>query len=136
MKFVWSGIFGVSVWLIATLFFMFLGEHVLIPPGAPSYWVQFLLLEAATAVLLFFTTFIYIKLDRTPKAAIRFAVGGTIIGLFLDSLSISYHAFFFSSLDDGQLISFVVWLCTAYALYLFVPLVADKRLKKREPVTT
>ncbi|MBB4824668.1 hypothetical protein HNO89_001892 [Sporosarcina luteola] len=135
MKFVLLGIFGVSVWLIATLFFMFLGQHVLIPPGEDFYWFHFLLLETATAVLLFFTTLIYVKLDRTPKAAFRFAVGGTMIGLFLDSLSITYHTVFFSNLSEGQLISFVVWLCSAYALYLFIPFAADRKLKKRVGVS-
>lgn len=115
-------LWALLVWAGATLFFFLFGHWVLVEPAADHYWLTLLLLEIGTAVFLYAVTLLYIRFDRQSNAAVKFAVCGTTVGLFLDTFSISYHSSVFASLSEGQVIAFTAWMSCAYALYLAVPL--------------
>lgn len=110
------------VWAGATLFFFLFGHRVLVEPASGHYWLTLLLLEIGTAVLLYVVTLLYIRFDRKPNAAIKFAICGTAVGLFLDTFSVSYHSSVFANLSEGQVIAFTAWMSCAYALYITIPL--------------
>ncbi len=130
-SYVFTIVWGVVIWFIATMFFILFGEHVLFSPGTEKFMISFLLLQVGTAILLWAVTRLYLLFDQSINAAIKFGVIGTIIGLSLDTLSISYHEFFFPKLDEGQIIAFTAWMSLAYALYLLIPTIINSRVIKR-----
>jgi len=117
------------IWFIATMFFVLFGELVLFSPGTEKFLFSFLLLQVGTGILLWMMTRLYLFLDHSNNAAIKFGVIGSIIGLSLDTISIS--DLFFPKLDEGQIIAFTAWMSLAYALYLLIPTIINSRVIKR-----
>ncbi|MET3699648.1 hypothetical protein SAMN05877753_112121 [Bacillus oleivorans] len=116
-----TGIWGVLVWAFATLFFVIFGENVLFSPGTNHFFYSLCLLIVGTGVLLWGVTYIYLLFDKTENAALKFGLIGTIIGLTLDTISLSNHSLIFPKLNDSQVIAFTSWMSFAYALYLVIP---------------
>ena len=129
--YVFTAMWGILVWLFATLFFRIFGEYVLFDPGTHEFVVSILLLLIGTSVLLYGITFVYLLIDKTNNAALRFGIMGTIIGLVLDTFSLSNHHFVFPALDPSQVIAFSTWMSFAYALYLFIPFMFNLKISQR-----
>ncbi|USK68892.1 DUF5367 family protein [Peribacillus asahii] len=123
-------IFGVLVWFVATMFFVILGERVLYPPGTVSFAISITLLVVGTGFLLWGITYIYLLFDKTENAPLKFGIIGTMIGLALDTFSLSFHQFIFPNLAEPQVIAFTAWMSFAYALYLFIPAFINKKRSK------
>ncbi len=119
--YLFTALLGVLVWLFATLFFRFFGEHVLFSPATDEFIISIVLLLVGTSILLCGVTYVYLLFDKTNNAPLKFGVIGTIIGLALDTFSLSNHDMVFPTLDDSQVIAFTAWMSFAYALYLLIP---------------
>lgn len=76
-----------------------------------------------TAVLLYGVTYLYVLFDTTSHATIKFGISGTVIGLVLDTFSLSYHQIVFPTFSEAQVIAFTVWMSFAYALFLVIPFI-------------
>ena len=72
-------------------------------------------------------TYVYLLFDKSENAALKFGVIGSIIGLSLDTFSLSNHHFIFPQLDDSQVIAFTAWMSFAYALYLLIPAIINRK---------
>ncbi|WP_019120672.1 DUF5367 family protein [Brevibacillus massiliensis] len=119
--------FAVGVWLVVILCFRLFGQTLLLPPASAGLSpLRFGLLEAVTAILLYLVAWCYGKVDRSPEAGRRFAVIGTATGLCLDTFVFWNHELFLPGWSPDQLLSFAVWLCFAYALYLIIPPLANR----------
>lgn len=129
--YLFTTMWGVLVWLFATLFFRFFGEHVLFSPDTTEFVISIFLLLVGTSVLLFGVTYVYLLFDKTNNAPLKFGVIGSIIGLALDTFSISNHHVVFPNLDSTQVIAFTAWMSFAYALYLFIPLMFNQKMGNR-----
>lgn len=116
----WFGFF-------ATIFFVLFGDRVLFGPGTDSYVISLLLLGVGTGCLLWGVTYVYLLFDKSKNAALKFGIIGSIIGLSLDTFSLSNHHFIFPQLDDSQVIAFTAWMSFAYALYLLIPAMINQR---------
>ncbi|WP_048602189.1 DUF5367 family protein [Rubeoparvulum massiliense] len=125
--YLFTAIWGVLVWFFATLFFRLFGEYVLFSPVTNEFVFSIFLLLVGTAVLLWGVTYMYLLFDKTNNAPLKFGVIGTIIGLALDTFSISNHHMVFPKLDESQVIAFTTWMSFAYALYLFIPLMFNRK---------
>ncbi|GIO68820.1 hypothetical protein J21TS3_36410 [Paenibacillus cookii] len=120
-------LFSVLVWLGATLFFVFFGPLVLVSPYRQNFLPPFLLLEAATGVVLYVVFVLFRRFDPSPYAAVRLGVVGSAVGLILDTFVIWNKGVFFAGLSDEQLLAFVIWMAFAYGLYLLLPLLTVKK---------
>ena len=129
--YLFTAMWGVLVWLFATLFFRFFGEHVLFSPVTNEFIISIFLLLVGTSVLLCGVTYMYLLFDKTNNAPLKFGVIGTIIGLALDTFSLSNHHLVFPKLDDSQVIAFTAWMSFAYALYLFIPLMFNRKMGQK-----
>lgn len=129
--YLFTAIWGVFVWLFATIFFVFFGERVLFSPGSDEFIFSILLLIVGTGALLWGVTYVYLLFDKSDHASIKFGVMGSIIGLSLDVFSLSNHQLIFPKLNDTQMISFTIWMSLAYALYLLIPVMINEIMKKR-----
>jgi hypothetical protein len=123
-------IWGFFVWLFATLFFVFFGEHVLFSPGTDMFLISTLLLLAGTGLLLWGITYVYLFFDKSTHAPLKFGIVGTIIGLALDTFTLANYHFIFPKLDDSQVIAFTAWMSFAYALYLLIPFMINLQRTK------
>ncbi|WP_223068952.1 DUF5367 family protein [Paenibacillus caui] len=130
-SYLFTAIWGVIVWLAATLFFVIFGEYVLFSPGTKAFISSFLLLVVGTGAALWAVTNVYLLFDKTDHASLKFGVMGTIIGLSLDTFSLSNHYFIFPKLDDSQVIAFTAWMSMAYALYLLIPAMMNQLMRKK-----
>ncbi|MED0675883.1 MULTISPECIES: DUF5367 family protein [Aneurinibacillus] len=115
-------LFSFLVWLGATMFFVLFGDLVLVDPSKDNFLGTFLLLEAATAIVLYVVLLIYKKLDKSPYASIKLGIWGSAIGLFIDTFSVWNHSIVFPKLSEDQVIAFTIWMVCAYAMYLIIPL--------------
>ncbi|RPF50710.1 DUF5367 family protein [Aquisalibacillus elongatus] len=115
------------IWLFATLFFMFMGEYVLHPPGTDAFIYSIILLTVGTGALLLLITLMYMQFDKSENAPLKLGIVGTVIGLTLDSFSLSFYGAVFPNLKQSQVISFSVWMSAAYALYLLIPILINKK---------
>ncbi|TCZ79887.1 hypothetical protein E0485_03180 [Paenibacillus albiflavus] len=131
-KHLFTLLWGLGVWLCATLFFIFLGKFVLYTPGTSSFTISIILLLAGTAVLLWGITHIYVLFDKTNHAALRFGIIGSILGLFLDTFSLSFHRTIFPLLEESQIIAFSAWMSCAYALFLVIPALLNQRIQRQK----
>ncbi|PKR85351.1 DUF5367 family protein [Heyndrickxia camelliae] len=127
-------LWGVLVWFFATMFFVLFGEHVLFSPGTENFTISILLLVIITGLFLWGITYIYLLLDKTKNAPLKFGIIGTIIGLTLDTFSLSNYNLIFPKLDDTQVIAFTAWMSFAYALYLFIPAMINQQRMKHHKV--
>jgi len=118
---------GVLVWFFATMFFVLLGDRVLLSPGTDNYGTSLLLLVVGTGGLLWGVTYVYLLFDKSKNAPLKFGIIGSIIGLSLDTFSLSNHNLIFPKLDDSQVIAFTAWMSFAYALYLFIPAMINQK---------
>ena len=118
---------GVLVWFLATMFFVLLGDRVLFSPGTDNYGISLLLLVVGTGGLLWGVTYVYLLFDKSRNAPLKFGIIGSIIGLSLDTFSLSNHNLIFPKLDDSQVIAFTAWMSFAYALYLFIPAMINQK---------
>ncbi len=125
---------GFFVWLLATLVFSLFGEYILFPPGAKGYLLSLILLLLCTGILLYLTTWIYMLFDKTKHAALKFGLVGTIIGLILDTISLSNYEILFKSLEPSQVIAFTAWMSFTYALYIIIPLIMDMKNEKTNEI--
>jgi len=114
-------LFSVLIWFSATLFFFFFGKFVLVNIGSPRFIPILLVLEVATAILLFFVMIYYKKIDTAPYSSIKLGVYGTAIGLFLDTFILCYSSYIFPELSSQQISSLIIWMFLAYAIYLIIP---------------
>ncbi|MBD8007563.1 DUF5367 family protein [Bacillus norwichensis] len=126
--YLFTAMWGVLVWLFATLFFRFFGERVLFSPVTDEFVISIFLLLVGTSILLCGVTYVYLLFDKANNAPLKFGVIGTIIGLALDTFTLSNHDMVFPTLDDSQMIAFTVWMSFAYALYLVIPLLFNLNL--------
>ncbi|WP_243354195.1 DUF5367 family protein [Bacillus litorisediminis] len=122
---------GLLVWFCATMFFVLLGEHVLFSPGTDAFIISTLLLIIGTAFLLYGVTYVYLKFNQSKHAPLKFGIIGTIVGLSLDTITLSNHHLVFPKLDDSQIIAFTAWMTFAYALYLIIPALINQQRNKR-----
>ncbi|MGO4899087.1 DUF5367 family protein [Bacillus sp. GM2] len=120
-------VFSFVVWLGATVFFMLFGSAVLAEPGQDAFMLRFLLLEAGTFTLLYAVILAYRRVDKSRFAAVKLGIVGSAVGLFLDTFSLWHHSLIFPALSKGQVIGFAVWMVFAYAMYLTIPLILEKR---------
>ena len=120
-------IWGVLVWFFATMFFVFFGESVLFSPGTDSFIISTILLVTGTGILLWVVTYVYLFFDKSNNAPIKFGIIGTIICLSLDTFALTNHNFIFPKLDNSQVIAFTAWMSFAYALYLFIPVMINRK---------
>ena len=118
---------GVLVWFFATMFFVLLGDRVLLSPGTDNYGTSLLLLVVGTGGLLWGVTYVYLLFDKSKNAPLKFGIIGSIIGLSLDTFSLSNHNLIFPKLDDSQVIAFTARMSFAYALYLFIPAMINQK---------
>ncbi len=114
-------LFSVLIWFSATLFFFFFGKFVLVSTNSPGFIPMLLILEVATAILLFFVMIYYKKIDTAPYSSIKLGVYGTAVGLLLDTFIIRYSSYIFPEFSSQQILSFVIWMFLAYAIYLIIP---------------
>jgi hypothetical protein len=126
--FLFTAMWGLFVWLLATLFFRLFGEYVLFHPGSAEFFLSTVLLFIGTSAVLWGVTYVYLLFDKTNHAALKFGFIGTIIGLALDTFTLSYHHLVFPKLDNSQVIAFTAWMTFAYALYLFIPYIINKKV--------
>lgn len=127
-------LWGVLVWFVATMFFVFFGERVLFSPGTKNFTTSILLLVTGTGLLLWGVTYIYLLFDKSMNAPLKFGIIGTIIGLSLDTISLSNHNLIFPKLDDPQVIAFTAWMSFAYALYLCIPVMINQQRIKHQKI--
>ncbi|WP_016837376.1 DUF5367 family protein [Ureibacillus thermosphaericus] len=129
-----TAMWGLAVWLFATLFFRFFGEYVLFSPSTNKFLISTTLLLVGTAALLWGVTYVYHIFDKTNNAPLKFGLIGTMIGLVLDTFSLSFHHIVFPKLDDSQVIAFTAWMSFAYALYLLIPLMINHKVSGKERI--
>lgn len=129
--YLFTTMWGILVWLFATLFFRFFGEYILFSPTTNEFFISISLLLVGTSVLLWGVTYLYLLFDKTNNAPLKFAVIGSIIGLALDTFTLTYYDIVFPKLDDPQVIAFTAWMSFAYALYLFIPLMFNRKMGHR-----
>ncbi|CAJ1002298.1 MULTISPECIES: hypothetical protein [Bacillales] len=122
-------LFSILVWLGATLFFVFFGSMVLVDPYQQDFFMRFLLLEIATAVVLYIVFVIFRKLDPSPYAVVKLGLIGSAVGLIIDAFVLWNRDVFFSGLSSEQLLAFTIWMSFAYGLYLLIPLFMRKENK-------
>lgn len=128
--YLFTALWAVVVWFFATLFFVIFGKQVLFRPGSSSFVMSTLLLIVGTAILLVGITFFYLLFDKSENASLRFGLIGTIIGLILDTFTLSNHDYIFPNLSDSQIVAFTVWMSFAYALYLIIPTLINECNKR------
>ena len=67
------------------------------------------------------------KLDTTKYAVIKLGICGTAIGLILDTYILYNSSNLFSQFSSQQIMSFTIWMAIAYALYLIIPFVMERK---------
>ncbi|ASS89211.1 MULTISPECIES: DUF5367 family protein [Aeribacillus] len=129
--YLYTACWSVFVWFFATMFFVMFGDSVLFRPGTAEFAVSLSLLIAGTGVLLAGATYLYVLFDKAENAPLKFGFIGTIVGLILDTFSLSNHQLIFPKLDEPQVIAFAAWMSFAYALYLLIPAIINELMKKK-----
>jgi hypothetical protein len=127
--YLFPAISGLFVWFFATIFFVLFGDYVLFRPGTKEFVLSTFLLLVGTGILLYGVTMVYLLFDKTENASLKFGLLGTMIGLMLDTFSLSNHIFIFPKLNDSQVIAFSAWMAFAYALYILIPAIINKHQK-------
>ncbi|WP_051967796.1 hypothetical protein [Brevibacillus thermoruber] len=112
---------GLIVWAAVTMFFRWFGHLILTSVHDERFPVIFIGLEGATGIGLYLIGLLYRKIDRSPRALLRFALIGSAVGLMLDSVSLSCHPLFFPGMNRDQVLAFTVWMAFAYGLFLIIP---------------
>ncbi|MBE5105262.1 DUF5367 family protein [Bacillus thuringiensis] len=120
-------LFSVGIWFVASAFFIVFGSSVLVEYTSNEFFLKIAFLELGTASALYFVMWLYQKLDSSKYAVIKLSISGTAIGLILDSYILYNHSIIFSQLSSQQIISFTIWMVIAYALYLIIPLVIERK---------
>ncbi|MDE1455371.1 DUF5367 family protein, partial [Bacillus paralicheniformis] len=77
--------------------------------------------------LLYAVILAYRRVDKSRFAAVKLGIVGSAVGLCLDTFSLWHHSLIFPALSKGQVIGFAVWMVFAYAMYLMIPLILEKR---------
>ncbi|MGG3574096.1 DUF5367 family protein [Bacillus gobiensis] len=130
-NYLYTALWGVIVWFFATIFFVLIGDRVLYSPGTSAFTISIVFLLIGTGILLSGVTYVYLIFDKSENAALKFGLIGTIIGLTLDTFSISNHHVIFPKLNDSQVIAFTAWMTFAYALFLIIPTIINERKKRQ-----
>ncbi|AFQ07920.1 hypothetical protein BCK_00035 [Bacillus cereus FRI-35] len=120
-------LFSIGVWFFASAFFIIFGSSVLLEYTSSRFFLQLTFLELATAIALYFVMWLYQRLDTTKYAVIKLGICGTAIGLTLDSYILYNSSNIFSQLSSQQIMSFTIWMVIAYALYLIIPFVMERK---------
>ncbi|WP_226640168.1 MULTISPECIES: DUF5367 family protein [Bacillus cereus group] len=120
-------LFSIGVWFFASAFFIIFGSSVLLEYTSNRFFLQIALLELGTAIALYFVMWLYQKLDTSKYAVIKLGICGTAIGLTLDSYILYHSSNIFSQLTSQQIMSFTIWMVIAYALYLIIPFVMERK---------
>ena len=120
-------LFSIGIWFVASAFFVVFGSSVLLEYTSNRFFLQMALLELGTAIALYFVMWLYQKLDTSKYAVIKLSICGTAIGLILDSYILYNSSRIFSQLSSQQIISFTIWMVIAYAFYLLIPLVMERK---------
>lgn len=124
-------LFSILTWFCATLFFYFFGKFVLVSIHSSTFIPMLLILEVATAIVLFIIMIGYKKVDPSPFSVIKLGIFGTGIGLFLDTFIIYYSSNIFPKLNSEQMLSFTIWMVLAYAIYLIIPILIEQFSKAK-----
>ncbi|MCT1905366.1 DUF5367 family protein [Oceanobacillus sojae] len=132
--YLFTAVWGVIVWITATLFFRIFGEDVLFTPGTDAFMYSTAMLLLGTAILLTLVIYLYTLFDKKDYAAIRFGIVGTMIGLVLDSFVFSNYQIIYPNLNETQVIAFSSWMSFAYALYLVIPFLFQQKVRQKEAV--
>lgn len=127
-------IWGVCIWAAAISLFMLFGADLLPDPAEDRFFLLWLGLEAVTALLIYGAALLYTRFHPAPHAGLSFGVYGSTVGLLLDTFVIWKHNFFFPAFSQDQLLSFVIWMSFAYALFLSLPQWVDRRKQSRADV--
>ncbi|WP_141545444.1 DUF5367 family protein [Bacillus wiedmannii] len=120
-------LFSIGIWFVASAFFVVFGSSVLLEYTSNRFFLQMALLELGTAIALYFVMWLYQKLDTSKYAVIKLGICGTAIGLILDSYILYNSSRIFSQLSSQQIISFTIWMVIAYAFYLLISLVMERK---------
>ncbi|MBE7103266.1 hypothetical protein FT637_09405 [Bacillus cereus] len=120
-------VFSIGIWFFAAAFFIIFGSSVLLEYTSNRFFLQMTLLELGTAIALYFVMWLYKKLDTSKYAVIKLGICGTAIGLTLDSYILYNSSNIFSQLSSQQIISFTIWMVIAYAFYLIIPLIMERK---------
>lgn len=120
-------LFSVGIWFVASAFFIVLGSSVLEEYTSSKFFLHMTFLELGTAVAIYFVMWLYEKLDSSKYAVIKLGICSTAIGLILDSYILYNSSSILSQLSSQQIISFTIWMVIAYALYLIIPLVMERK---------
>ncbi|MES5954354.1 DUF5367 family protein [Bacillus fungorum] len=120
-------LFSIGIWFVASAFFVVFGSSVLLEYTSNRFFLQMMFLELGTATALYFVMWLYQKLDSSKYAVIKLGICGTAIGLILDSYLLYNSSHIFSQLSSQQIISFTIWMVIAYALYLLIPFVMERK---------
>lgn len=120
-------LFSIGIWFFASAFFIVFGSSVLLEYTSNEFFLQMTFLELGTAIALYFVMWLYQKLDTSKYAVIKLGICSTVIGLTLDSYILYNSSNIFSQLSSQQIISFTIWMVIAYAFYLIIPLVMERK---------
>lgn len=123
---------GASVWAVSTLFFLLLGDWILPSEGESLGSSLFLLLLLTFLLLVGVAIVVRLRVFPERGSATRFGYVATVIGLFLNAITIWNRDSVFTKFDSFQHQSFTVWMTAAYALTLVVPAVVDRLIKEPE----
>jgi len=121
---------GAAVWAVSTLFFLLLGDWILPSEGEKLGSSLFLLLLLTFLLLIGAAFVVRLRVFGEKGSATQFGYVATVIGLFLNSITIANRDSVFPKFDSFQHQSFTVWMTAAFALTLVVPAVVDRLIKE------
>lgn len=121
---------GAAVWAVSTLFFLLLGDWILPSEGEKLGSSLFLLLLLTFLLLIGAAFVVRLRVFGVKGSATQFGYVATVIGLFLNSITIANRDSVFPKFDSFQHQSFTVWMTAAFALTLVVPAVVDRLIKE------
>ncbi|MFB5269917.1 hypothetical protein ACE41H_24480 [Paenibacillus enshidis] len=127
-------VMGILFWLIAFVFFRFLGIYVLLGPQE-SYFTTFLLLMLVVILLLFggLSLFVRLRMYRAKGAATRFGHWLAFTGLVLNGFIVWYRNVVFPPFSPGQHEAYTICIIFACALALLIPSIMDRLIRAPKP---
>lgn len=112
-----SLLFGLSVWLLATLTFSFWGHTFFI---IKKPLIVFSLFFGTIPILYVLQKWIFNKFNLNKNEKLKSTILMSLPGMFLDTLCINYHSFVFPSFSFEQVITLASWVLWVYAIVLTI----------------
>lgn len=112
-----SLLFGLSVWLLATLTFSFWGHTFFI---IKKPLIVFSLFFGTIPILYVLQKWIFNKFNLNKNEKLKSTILMSLPGMFLDTLCINYHSFVFPSFSFEQAITLASWVLWVYAIVLTI----------------